>query len=81
MLILLVPIAISCAENRKLTLHVPDFQLGETRQYNTITKKNTELTKNPKLVPLERVDGMFCFPKDEITLLIQDWRRYNARGN
>lgn len=67
----------SCNDKVKLTPHVPDFQLEEVRKYNTLSKKNSDPGNNPKLLPLEAVDGMYCFPKEEIAVVIDEWRKQN----
>lgn len=68
----------SCNDKVKLTPHVPDFQLEEVRKYNTLSKKNSDPGNNPKLLPLEAVDGMYCFPKEEIAVVIKEWEKQNA---
>ena len=73
-------ILISCSNDRSLTPNVPDFQLNEVRKYNSLTRYNTELNKDPKLLPLSAVDGMYCFPKEEIALLIKDWKERNKKN-
>lgn len=72
---------VSCSNDRRLTPSVPDFQLNEVRKYNSLTRDNTELNKDPKLLPLNAVDGMYCFPKEEIALLVKDWKERNKKDD
>jgi hypothetical protein len=63
-----------CGTNLRLTPHVPDFQLKEVRKYTPISEKN-QYTKFDKLLPLDAVDSMYCFPKEEVSALVQEWKR------
>lgn len=66
---------VSCSSDIKLTPHVPDFTLNETRKYKPVSEKNQDIGDTPELLSLESVDGMYCFPKEEVAMLIDEWNR------
>lgn len=69
---------VSCREV-ELTPHVPDFQLNETRVYTKITKSQTTI-KFDRVEPLVYADGMYCFPKEQVVYMLEEWDREKSRS-